>query len=252
MNDTLLQSVNDRVATLTLNRPDSRNALSPDMRDRLLECLTACAEDPAVGAIVITGSGKAFCTSGGMEKAGRLESLKLAHRIPLLLASMPKVVIAAVNGAATGAGLGLACACDLRIASSAARFGTAFVNIALASEFGVSWNLTRIVGAAKARELLLMGDAVDAAEAKTLGLVSRVFDQQDLAREAQRLAARFANGPGLAHGLLKQNLAAAASMSLPQLLDLEADNQLLAMNTEDHGEALNAFLEKRPPVFSRR
>jgi 2-(1,2-epoxy-1,2-dihydrophenyl)acetyl-CoA isomerase len=261
MTDILIQSIKDRVATLTLNRPDSRNALAPDMRDRLLDALKSCADNPDVGAVVITGSGKAFCAggdvkrmaeSGAIDKAERLATLQLAHLIPELLASMPKVVIAAINGPAMGAGLALACACDLRIASTAARFGTSFINVALASDFGASWNLTRLVGSAKARQLLLMGDAIEATEAKAMGLVSRVCDPTDLAHEAHRLALRFANGPRIAQALLKKNLAAAATGSLKELLDLEAQNQVVALYTEDHREAVNAFLDKRTPVFQGR
>lgn len=258
MTDILTQSVKDRVATLTLNRPENRNALSPDMRDRLLDSLKACADNPDVGAIVITGNGKAFCAGGDVKrmadsrsvgKAERLASLKQAHLIPGLLATMPKVVIAAINGPAMGAGLALACACDLRIASTTALFGTSFINIAVASDFGASWNLSRIVGSAKARELLLMGDTIDATEARAVGLVSRIFEPTDLAHEAQRLALRFANGPRIAQALLKKNLAAAATGSLNTLLDLEAEHQVEAFYTEDHREAVNAFLEKRTPVF---
>lgn len=261
MTDILTQFVKDRVATLTLNRPDNRNALSPDMRDRLLELLTACADNPDVGAVVITGNGKAFCAGGDVKrmagsaavgKAERLASLKQAHLIPGLLATMPKVVIAAINGSAMGAGLALACACDLRIASKTARFGTSFINIAVASDFGASWNLSRVVGHAKARELLLMGDAIDAVEAKIMGLVSRVVEPADLAHEAHTLALRFANGPRIAQALMKKNLAAAATGSLKTLLDLEAEHQVVAFYTEDHREAVNAFLEKRTPVFHGR
>jgi 2-(1,2-epoxy-1,2-dihydrophenyl)acetyl-CoA isomerase len=205
----LLEAVEDGVACLTLNRPDRLNALSPAMLRGLDEALERMGSDASVGAIVVTGAGRGFCAGGdvktmetrasqGFEE--RVERLRRMHQLPLLLRTIPKVVIAMVNGPAVGAGLGLAMACDLRIAGRSARFGTGFAGVGYSGDFGGSWSLTRLVGTAKARELYFLGDIIDAAAAASLGLVNRVVEDEALQRETAALARRIADGPRVAYG----------------------------------------------------
>lgn len=253
MQDVLKIEVAAGVATLTLNQPEERNPLSSAMKGALVAALERCAADASLGAVVIAGSGSAFCAGGDVKRAAgppptleeRAAALAQLQRIPQLIASLPQVVIAAVNGPAMGAGLGLACACDLRIASTAARFGTAFLRIGLSTDFGVGWLLPRIVGPARARQMLLLGEILDADQALGSGLVTRVVEPLELAGAARELAERFANGPRTALAAVKRNLEAADRMQLPQYLQLEAGNQLLALQSDDHRNALQAFLQSR-------
>ena len=171
---------------------------------------------------------------------------------PLQLRTISKVVIAKVNGPAVGAGLGLALACDLRIAGRSARFGTGFAGVGYSGDFGGSWSLTRLVGTAKARELYFLGDIIDSAEAASLGLVNRVVDDEALHREALALARRIADGPRVAFGYMKRNLFAAETEPLAAVLEMEAVHQARTAMTEDHLEASRAFVEKRRPTFRGR
>lgn len=174
------------------------------------------------------------------------------HQLPLLLRTMPKVVIAMINGPAVGAGLGLAMACDLRIAGNSARFGTGFAGVGYSGDFGGSWTLTRLVGTAKARELYFLGDIVDSATAQSMGLVSRVVEDTALREETAALARRIADGPRIAYGYMKRNLFAAETEPFDAVLEMEALHQARTAMTEDHLEASRAFVEKRPPVFRGR
>jgi 2-(1,2-epoxy-1,2-dihydrophenyl)acetyl-CoA isomerase len=258
----LLETVTDRVATLTLNRPDRLNALSSPMLDGLLEALPRLGADPQVAVVVLTGAGRGFCAGGdvksmaegssqlGLEDAvqrlrGRMEVSRLLHEIP-------KPTIAMVNGPAAGAGLSMALACDLRIASESARFITAFVNVGFSGDFGGSYFLSKLVGTAKARELYYTGEALDADRALALGIVNRVVPDAELANATMTLATRLARGPNVALGLMKQNFNVAETGNLSELLDLEALHQIKTARTEDHREAARAFVEKRPPVFKGR
>ena len=253
MQDMLKVEVRDGVATLTLDQPEERNPLSTAMKIELVAALEQCTSDTSLGAVVITGNGSAFCAGGDVKRAAgvmptaeeRAASLAQLQRIPELIASLPQVVIAAVNGSAMGAGLGLACACDLRIASTAARFGTAFLRIGLSTDFGVAWTLQRIVGPARARQLLLLGEMLTASQALEIGLLTQVVEPQELMATARGLAERFANGPHTAVAALKRNLTAAGTMQLPEYLQLEAANQMLALQSDDHRKALQAFLQSR-------
>jgi 2-(1,2-epoxy-1,2-dihydrophenyl)acetyl-CoA isomerase len=257
----LIETVADGVAVLTLNRPDRLNALSQEMLSSLHSALERCAEDDAVGAIVITGAGRAFCAGGDVKDMAhrggqtfeqRVARLERMHRLPLLMRRHSKVILAMVNGVAVGAGLGLAMSCDLRIASRSARFGTGFGGIAYSGDFGGSWLLTRLVGAARARELYLLGEIIGADEALRAGLLTRVVDEAALEEEAMALARRLAAGPRVAFRYMKRNLFAAETEPLGQVLEMEAVHQARTGLTEDHREAVAAFAEKRPPRFQGR
>ncbi len=261
----LLQSLENGVLTLTMNRPDRRNALSREMLDAMMTALRDAADNPEVGAILLTGAGGAFCAGGdvkgfaeggganksmGAEDAAnnlrnRMETARLLHEIP-------KPTIAAIPGAAAGAGLSLAMACDLRIAAAGAKLTTAFAKVGLSGDFGGSWFMTRIVGAARARELYYLSDVLLAEEAEKIGLVNRVVPPEALANEAKALAERLAAGPRITLGYMKRNLNLAETASLNHALDNEALNHARSATTEDHAEAAKAFVEKRKPVFRGR
>ena len=174
------------------------------------------------------------------------------HQLPMLLRTMPKVVIAMVNGPAVGAGLGLAMACDLRIAGRSARFGTGFAGVGYSGDFGGSWSLTRLVGTAQARELYFLGEIIDAEKAHALGLVNRIVEDDLLHDETATLARRIADGPRIAYGYMKRNLFAAETEPLATVLEMDAVHQARTAMTEDHLEASRAFAEKRRPVFRGR
>jgi 2-(1,2-epoxy-1,2-dihydrophenyl)acetyl-CoA isomerase len=257
----LLEATRDGVAWLTLNRPERLNAFSSEMLQALRKALQRLGGDAEVGAIVITGAGRGFCAGGDVKTMEtrasqsfeeRVEGLRRMHELPLLLRTIPKVVIAMVNGPAVGAGLGLAMACDLRIAGASARFGTGFAGVGYSGDFGGSWSLTRLVGTAKARELYFLGDIIDAAAAASLGLVNCVVADARLEEQATALARRIADGPRVAYGYMKRNLFAAETEPLAAVLEMEAVHQARTAMTEDHLEASRAFVEKRRPVFKGR
>jgi 2-(1,2-epoxy-1,2-dihydrophenyl)acetyl-CoA isomerase len=249
---------------LTLNRPERLNAMSRPMLDALLEALPRLAEDPAVGVIVLTGAGRGFCAGGDVkamaegnelggqtmeEKAQALRSRMEASR---WLHELPKPTIAMMRGPAAGAGLSLAMACDMRIASDTVRLGTAFARVGYSGDFGGSYYLTQLVGTAKARELYFTADLLDAQQALGLGLVNRVVPDARLEEETMALAARLARGPRVAYRYMKRNMNAAESASLKDMLDLEAWHHTRTGMTEDHREAARAFVEKREPQFKGR
>ena len=264
MSDDLLETVRDGVAVLTLNRPERLNAMSRPMLDALLEALPRLADDPAVGALVLTGAGRGFCAGGdvramaeGEELGGttledKAQALRSRMESSRWLHEMPKPTIAMVRGAAAGAGLSLAMACDMRIAGDSARFGTAFARVGYSGDFGGSFYLTRLVGTAKARELYYTADLLDAHQALALGLVNRVVPDSRLEEETLAMAARLARGPRIAYRYMKRNLNAAESGTLKELLDLEAWHHSRCGMTEDHREAAKAFVDKREPVFRGR
>ncbi|MBV8613145.1 MAG: enoyl-CoA hydratase [Acetobacteraceae bacterium] len=254
----ILESVEEGVGVLTLNRPDRLNALSQQILSGLREGLARMAEDAAVGAIVITGAGRGFCAGGDVKDMAnrtaqhfeeRVARLSRMHELPQVMRRHPKVIIGMVNGPAFGAGLGLAMACDLRVAARSARFGTAFANIGYSGDFGGSWLLTQLVGPAKAREMYLLAEPIDAERAEAIGLVNRVVDDSALVAETMALARRLAAGPRLAYGYIKRNLFAAETEPFAAVLQLEGLHQARTGQTEDHREAVRAFAEKRKPVF---
>ena len=261
MSADLIEQVKDGVAVLTLNRPDRLNAMSRPMLDALLEALPRLAEDPAVGVVVLTGAGRGFCAGGdvkamaeGTELGGqtmeeKAQALRSRMETSRWLHEMPKPTIAMMRGPAAGAGLSLAMACDLRIASDTVKLGTAFARVGYSGDFGGSYYLTQLVGTAKARELYFTADLLDAQQALGLGLVNRVVVDARLEEETMALASRLARGPRVAYRYMKRNMNAAESASLNEMLDLEAWNHTRTGMTEDHREAARAFVEKREPQF---
>src|SRR5437870_1154911 len=264
MTQELLEIAKDGVAILTMNRPDRLNAFSLAMLDAMQEALPRLARDPDIGVVVVTGAGRAFCAGGdvkamaeGREAEGttleeKAQALRSRMEVSRWLHEMPKPTIAMVRGAAAGAGLSIALACDLRIASDTARFGSAFARVGYSGDFGGSYFLSKLVGTAKARELYFTGDLIDAHAALDLGLVNRVVADASLADETMTLASRLAAGPRVALRYMKRNMNAAETGTLAELLDLEAWHHSRTGLTDDHREAARAFVDKRPPVFRGR
>jgi 2-(1,2-epoxy-1,2-dihydrophenyl)acetyl-CoA isomerase len=256
----------DGVLNLTLNQPDKLNALSDAMIAGLLEELTRAAQDGEVRCVLVSGAGRGFCSGGDVsrmrernESEGpsvtteqRMVSLRRAEEVSLLLHELPKPTIAAINGAAAGAGLSIALACDLRIAADSARLITAFARVGFSGDFGGTWLMTRLVGPARAKEFYFLADPIDANQALALGLVNRVVPAAALMAEASALAMRLASGPAVAYSYMKANVNAAVTSDFRTLLDREAVGQTLTGRTEDHREAVKAFLEKRQPTFRGR
>jgi len=264
------------VLYLTMNRPDKLNALSDHMIAGLLEELNRAAHDREVGAVVLTGAGRGFCAGGdigrmrernegaGAEHAGhsssageqsiqtRISQLRRSEEVSLLLHEMPKVTIGAINGPAAGAGLSIALACDLRIAADTARFGTAFARVGFSGDFGGTYLLTQLVGTAKARELYFTAEVIGAEEALKLGMVNRVVPAAALTEEVRAFAQRIAAGPVVVYSYMKAHLNLALKSDLRTILDRESYGQTLTGLTEDHKEAVKAFLEKREAKFKGR
>jgi 2-(1,2-epoxy-1,2-dihydrophenyl)acetyl-CoA isomerase len=254
--------VEERVAVLTLHRPEARNALTMELKQALARTLPELGRDPEVGALLLTGAGGAFCAGGdtkGMAREGRppsvedrVRQLRWEHGIPWLLHRMDKPTLAALPGPAAGAGLALALACDLRLAAESAFVTTSYARLGLSGDYGSSWFLTQLVGTARARELFFTGDRLSARECERLGLVNRVVPDAELEKEALELARRIAAGPPVALRYMKDNLNRALHQELGACLDLEAERMVLGAQTEDYLEAVRAFGEKRPPVFRGR
>jgi 2-(1,2-epoxy-1,2-dihydrophenyl)acetyl-CoA isomerase len=247
----------DGVATITLNRPESLNALNAEMRRELQAALKACARDDEVRAVLITGEGRGFCS--GADLRGGAEERDFRHVVsseynPLITAirSLPKPVMAAVNGVAAGAGVSLALACDLVYAAEEARFLQAFVRIGLVPDSGSTRTLVRSLGRHRAAQLIFSGDPLSAAEAHEAGLVNAVMPLAELASTAHQAAARLAAGPTRAIGYAKRLINHAEDALLAESLAMEADLQELAGRTEDHAEGVTAFSEKRDPRFVGR
>jgi 2-(1,2-epoxy-1,2-dihydrophenyl)acetyl-CoA isomerase len=256
----LLYEVQDRIATLTLNRPDRLNALGDTLRDDLHDAVTKAAADPNVGVLVITGAGRGFCSGGDVKSMSEREQtaqtpslserfMPIRDRIILALRDCPKPVIAAVNGAAAGAGMSLALACDMRIASSAAKFSLAFVKRGLTPDWGGSYFLPRVVGMAKACELIFTGDTIEASEALTLGIVNSVAAPEALMSETYKLAKKIAGGAPVAIQLAKRAIHHNQDVDLRSALEFETFVQSIARDTDDYREGVKAFMEKRAPVF---
>ncbi|MFF4774017.1 enoyl-CoA hydratase-related protein [Microtetraspora fusca] len=259
--DEVHYEIGDGVATITLNRPDAMNSLTTSMKSALLAAVERARDDASVRAVLLTGRGRCFCAGQDLrEHAEHLESGRglddtvRRHYNPIVrtLTTMDKPVVAAVNGVAAGAGAALAFACDFRVASDKAKFAMAFTGIGLAPDSGASWTLQRLVGPARARELLLLGDAVDAGRALELGLVTRVVPADEVLTVARELAVRLAQGPTRAYAATRRALDYAATHSLSDALDLEAELQDECAATADHAAATKAFLNKERPRFEGR
>lgn len=257
--------ITDRVAVITLNRPDARNALSDELTGAFRKQIAQRGSDPAVGALLITGAGKAFCSGGDVKGMGgrrsadgqtpdeRFQAMRSRHHeIAGALTSLRKPTIAALPGAAAGAGLAIALACDLRIAARTAFVSTGYARIGLSGDYGIAWMLTRAVGPARARELMLLCERVPAERAEVLGLINRVVDDDALIPEAMKLAVQLANGPAVALASIKDNLDDALATDHRTAIDREAERLIRASGSEDHKEAVAAFVEKREPRFKGR
>ena len=263
----LLCTIDDRVATITLNKPEKRNALGDSLTPALREILLMLEADDRVGCVVLTGAGKAFCSGGDVSGMGggaasaaqpktvdeRVADLtRKQESLTLRLYELAKPTVAALPGPAAGAGLSIALACDLRVAARDAFILTAFRNIGLSGDYGASWFLNRLIGQSKAKELMFRSERVGAEECERLGLVNRVFDPETFRDDAHRYAAEIANGPATALRLMKRNLNRGALQGLRESLAMEAQHMILSGQSEDAAEAIRAFLEKREPHFTYR
>jgi 2-(1,2-epoxy-1,2-dihydrophenyl)acetyl-CoA isomerase len=251
---------NGRVLILTLNRPDKLNALTPELHRLLHTAVIDAAHDANIGAVVITGAGRAFCSGGDMggrrDSTGaaptleqRADELRSHGETARLLHEMPKPTLAMINGVAAGAGLALALACDLRIAAGGAVLTTAYVNVALSGDLGSSYFLTQLVGSAKARQLMLLSDKIDAAEGHRIGLISLIAEPNTLRETTMQVARHLADGPAVALRYIKRNLLCAETGSLSEVMDSEAFGMARCGRTQDVKEAAQAFRDKRPPIF---
>jgi enoyl-CoA hydratase/carnithine racemase len=262
--DELLCVIRDRVGIITLNRPEVRNALSDTLSPALRRMIRTCGENSEVGALLITGAGNAFCAGGNVKGMGahrdkqKLEMsyeenvADLQERQRLLtgaLASMRKPTIAALPGPAVGAGLAIAMACDIRIAAQSAFVSTGYLRVALSGDYGIAWLLSRLVGTARAREMIFTSERVDAARCEQIGLVNRVVPDDKLHAEAFALAKSIADGPTLALRYMKDNLDEALLFDFATARDHEAERLIRLTTTADHKEAVQAFIDKRKPVF---
>ena len=271
MTDQLIETFADGVATLTMNRPEARNALTGEMLSALSAAVRRVAADPEVRAVVLTGAGGAFCAGGdvkgfaadnsrgagaggasGPSMEQRAFGLRSGMEVVKWLQEMPKPTLAVIPGPAAGAGLSLALACDLRITAAKAKLTTAFSKVGVSGDYGGSYFLSQLVGAAKARELYFTADVITGEEALALGIVNKSVPAEDLAVAAADYARYLASLPTVAVGYMKRNLNAAQHATLSEVLDLEAMHMVRTMMTDDHKAASAAFVEKRAPTFAGR
>jgi enoyl-CoA hydratase/carnithine racemase len=272
--DELRCEISQRVATITLNRPQARNSLSNELTPALRRMIADCGADPDVGAIMLTGAGDAFCAGGNVKGMAAKPAQDVAQTaepeterslgeaiadlckrqrtLTGALVALRKPTLAALPGPAAGAGMALALACDLRIASDAAFMTTGYAKIGLSGDYGIAWLLTRLVGPSRARELMFLSEKLDAARCERLGLVNRVIPAEGFREAAFALALQLANGPPIAFEYMKDTLDHAIAASFPDSLDFEADRMVRSARTIDHREAVAAFIAKRPPVFHGR
>jgi 2-(1,2-epoxy-1,2-dihydrophenyl)acetyl-CoA isomerase len=260
----LLCVIRDRVAIIALNRPEARNALSDHLTPGLRRMIKACGENPDVGAVLITGAGTAFCAGGDVKGMGahrdpnklamsqdeKVADLKERQRLLTgALYGLRKPTIAALPGPAAGAGLAIALACDIRIAAQSAFVATGYVRIGLSGDYGIAWLLTKLVGTARARELMFSGEKFDADRCAQIGLVNRVVPDERLQDEAFAFAVSLAEGPALALRAMKDNLDDAQTLDFDAARDREAERLIPLTTTADHKEAVQAFIEKRKAAF---
>ncbi len=269
MSDTVLVSRENGLATLTLNRPDRMNSLTTELMIALRDRLREVATDPEIRAVLLTGSGdRAFSagadldppkeSTGGDVMGGAvtleqsIDQLQSFQESSHLLHTMPKPTVAAINGAAAGASLSMTMACDFRLAAEHAVFTTAFARIGFSGDFGGSYFMTKLLGTAKARELYMLGDRVDAEEALRIGLVTRVFSSDTFHKETAAFVQRLVEGPPLSYRYMKRNLNLALTANLPDIMDLEAEAMMRTARSEDFVKAVGAFLNKKKPSFEGR
>ena len=268
----ILTSLEDGICTITFNRPDSLNAMTTALGNRFAEALRLAARDPDVRVVIVTGAGRAFCAGGDIKNLGqvdeadplavkhgnstrwndvemRVQRLNEGAMSSYLLHTMPKPTIAMINGPAVGAGVVTPLACDFRIMSDEAHFNCAYANMGLSGDIGASYFLTAVLGTARAREVLMLPRKIGAAEAGSMGLVTRVVPHADLHEETRALARQLASGPTLTFGHIKENLQAALELDPRHAFDIEARNFMRCFQTDDHKEAVLAFKEKRKAVF---
>ena len=259
----MLETRDGAVVTITMNRPDRLNAITNEMLDSLIEMVQRLDEDESVGCVVLTGTGRAFCAGGDVKTMaegseategfdGRARSLRRRMEVSRMIHESPKPWIASVRGAAAGAGLSLALACDLRVASESARFITAFAKVGLSGDFGGSYFLSQLVGTGRARELYYTGGEIRAEEAMRVGVANRLASDDELEAVTAAFASELANGPRLTLQSMKKNMNVAERGDLSAALDAEALHHARTGQTEDHAEAAQAFAEKRQPVFRGR
>lgn len=266
MTDQLIETHQDGIATLTMNRPEARNALTGEMQAALGEAVPRLAADPSVRLVVLTGTGAAFCAGGdvkgfaaanasgksalgGSTMEQRIHGLRAGMETARILHEMPKPTLAVIPGPAAGAGLSLALACDMRIAAEEAKLTTAFSKIGASGDYGGSYFLSHLVGGAKARELYFTADVITGAEALRLGLVNKAVPASELAEAAAEYARYLAGLPTTAIGYMKRNLNLAQHATLAEVFDAEAQGMVRTMMTEDHKAAAEAFVQKVKPVF---
>jgi 2-(1,2-epoxy-1,2-dihydrophenyl)acetyl-CoA isomerase len=253
--ETLIVETTDHVATISLNRPEARNGITPVMLDELFNAVQDTAADKSLRVLVLRGAGRDFCPGADVKAyaaGGQRASDPEAFTVSVILHECPLVTIAAIRGACAGAGLGWASACDLRICDDTARFNTAFLDVGLSGDMGGTWFLPRILGGAKARELYFLPGKFDAAEAARIGLVSRVLPEAAFEAELAALTERLANSSPLALKGMKANFVEAEHMGLADFIASETSRHTACGRSEDSREAFRAFVEKRKPVFQGR
>ena len=257
MSDTILRDASDGVLTLTLNRPDALNSFNVEMKEALLAALKDAGRDKSVRVVVLTGAGRAFSAGQDLKERQQADAADLGTELrvrynPIVLAMrrMEKPVIGAINGVAAGAGISVALACDIRIASESASFIEVFGRVGLVPDTGSSWFLPRLVGYARAAEMSFTTDPVDAATAERIGLVNRVVPADQLMTDTNALAARLARSAPIALALAKRALNRSLETNLEQALEFEAELQSIAGRSKDYAEGVAAFVEKRQPNFT--
>ncbi|TYL90724.1 enoyl-CoA hydratase [Bradyrhizobium rifense] len=259
MNDMVLQKLEGGLLTITMNRPERKNALNPEMVAGLVEAARRAADDPEVRAVLFKGAGGSFCVGGDVKSmaAGRaplpfevkMANLRRGMEVSRILHQMPKPVVAQLDGAAAGAGLSMALSCDLRLASESCKITTAFAKVGFSGDYGGTYFLTQLLGSARARELYLTSPVLTAKEAHAIGMVTRVVPDAEIDAAAHELALSLAQGPSIALGYIKRNINNAEQLPLEDCFDGEAIHHTRCSDTEDHKEAAKAFVEKRKPAF---
>lgn len=259
MNDMVLQKLEGGLLTITMNRPERKNALNPEMVAGLVEAARRAADDAEVRAVLFKGAGGSFCVGGDVKSmaAGRaplpfevkMANLRRGMEVSRILHQMPKPVVAQLDGAAAGAGLSMALSCDLRIASESCKITTAFAKVGFSGDYGGTYFLTQLLGSARARELYLTSPVLTAREAHAIGMVTKVVPDAEIDAAAHELALSLAQGPSIALGYIKRNINNAEHLPLEDCFDGEAIHHTRCSDTEDHKEAAKAFVEKRKPAF---